>query len=284
MDRFSKYNPKVTFLFFIFIIIFTLTFFHPIYLSVSLICAVLYKFKLEGKKTFSYLFKFIFPLIILICVFNFIFAHYGATVLFTVKDTLFTLESLFYGLCQGIMFAAVIVWLSCYSVVVTSERFLSVFGKFAPNLALIFSMVLSFIPRMKKNANEITEARMQINNEKGKFKKSLSNFSALITMTLEESIEVSDSMKARGFGKGRSVYSKYKFSVNDGVCAVLMTIFAVLLVTFKIMGLADFLFDPVIIMETFSPLLFLIFVLLALLPLIIDFTEDIRWYCLKQKI
>jgi len=284
MDRFSKYNPKVTFLFFILIIIFTLAFFHPLYLSASLVGAVLYKFKLEGKKTFSYLLKFIFPLIILICVFNFVFAHYGVTVLFTIKDTLFTLESLFYGLCQGIMFASVIVWLSCYSVVVTSERFLSVFGKFAPNLALIFSMVLSFIPRMKKNANEINEARMHLNNKKSKFKKSLSNFSALITMTLEESIEVSDSMKARGFGRGRTVYSKYKFSVNDGVCTALMGIIAVSLIVFKFMGLADFLFDPVIIMEAFSPLSLLIFVFLVLLPLIIDFTEDIRWYCLKQKI
>ncbi len=284
MDRFSKYNPKVTFLFFILIIVFTLSFFNPFTLSVSLICAILYKFKLDGKKTFSYLMKFIFPLIILVCVFNFIFVHYGATVLFTVNDTVFTFESLFYGLCQGIMFAGVIVWFSCYNAVVTSERFLSVFGKFAPNLALIFSMVLSFIPRMKKNANEISESRMQINYEKSKFKKSISNFSALITMTLEECIEVSDSMKARGFGKGRTVYSKYKFSAHDGVCTALLVIFAASLIIFKAMGLTDFLFDPVIIMEGFSPLSLLVFMLFALLPLIIDFTEDIRWYCLKRKI
>lgn len=284
MDRFSKYNPKVTFLFFILVFIFTLSFFHPIFVLISFIAALGYKFKLDGRKTFFYLFKFILPIIFLITLFNFIFAHYGVTTLFTVHDIYFTLESMFYGLCQGTMFGAVIIWFSCYSMVVTSECFISIFGRFAPNIALVFSMVLSFIPRFRKNAQEINDARMLLDCEHNRLRKSISNFSALVTLTLEESIETADSMKARGFGKGRTVYSKYKFSLSDGICMAVMIVLSVLLIVFKFNGSTQFLFEPVIKMTSFPLIPMIIFAITMFLPMIIDFEEDIRWHFLKQKV
>ncbi|MGN1202383.1 MAG: energy-coupling factor transporter transmembrane component T [Eubacterium sp.] len=284
MDRFSKFNPKVTFLFFVLIIILTLIFFHPVYLTVSLVAALCYKIKLDGKKGIEYFFKYILPLILFVAVFNMLFTHYGATVLFTAFDMRFTLEGLFYGLCQGMMFSSVIVWFSCYSAVVTSERFLSVFGRIAPNCVLVFSMVLSFIPRLKKNAYEINDSRMLLDKDKSKLKKSLKSFSALLTMTLEESIEVSDSMKARGFGSGRTAYSKYRFSLNDGICLIFITFVFILLCVMKALGKITFIFDPAISMESFSVTSLVMLALISFLPLIIDFTEDIRWFYLKQKI
>lgn len=284
MDRFSKFNPKVTFLFFVLIIVLTLILLHPVYLLVSLTASLFYKIKLEGKRVFLYFFKIIFPLVLFVSVFNMLFTHYGATVLFTAFDMNFTLEGLFYGLCQGMMFSSVILWFSCYSVVVTSERFLAVFGRIAPNSAIVFSMALSFIPRLKKNAEEINDARMLINKGKGRLKRGLDNFSALLTMTLEESIEVSDSMKARGFGRGRTAYSKYRFSLSDGICScIIFSIFTAMCIM-KSFGKINFIFEPEITMESFSAFSFFIFVLLSFLPVIIDLTEDVRWFYLKQKI
>lgn len=284
MDRFSKFNPKVTFLFFVLIIALTLIFFHPVYLFVSFTAALCYKIKLEGRKVISYFFRFILPLVLFVAVFNMLFTHYGMTVLLTAFEMNFTLESLFYGLCQGILFVAVIIWFSCYSLVVTSERFLAVFGKAAPNTALVFSMVLSFIPRLKKNAAEINDAGMVMDNGESKLKRSIKNFSALLTLTLEESIQVSDSMKARGFGRGRTAYSKYRFSLNDGICLCFIIIIFILLCVMKSFGKAAFIFEPVITMESFSVLSLIMFIAVSFLPLIIDFTEDMRWFYLKQRI
>lgn len=284
MDRFSKFNPKVAFLYFILITVLTLIIFHPVYLFISLAGSLFYKIKLEGKRAVKYFFKFILPFILFVAVFNMLFSHYGVTVLFTLFDMDFTVESLFYGLCQGMMFSAVITWFSCYSAVVTSERFLSVFGRIAPNTALVFSMVLSFIPRLRKNAVEINDARMLINNGKKRFKHSLSNLSALIALTLEESIEVSDSMKARGFGKGRCPYSKYLFSFNDGICICIMMIAFIFLCFMKITGRMAFIFDPSVTMNDFSFVSFSVFIIISFLPLIVDFTEDMRWFYLKRKI
>lgn len=284
MDRFSKFNPRVTFLFFALITVLTLILFNPVYLAVSFAAALCYKVKLEGRCAIAYFIKFIAPLILLVSIFNMLFTHYGVTVLFTAFDMNFTLEGLFYGLCQGVMISSLILWFSCYSQVVTSEKFLAVFGKIAPNSALVFSMVLSFIPRLRKNAAEIDDARLLIDYEKSKFKRNIKNFSALVSLTLEQSIEVSDSMKARGFGRGRTSYSKYSFSIGDGVCIAAELIAFIVLCVMKALGKMTFIFEPVIRTEHTSVLSIVLFTLFSFLPLIVDLTEDMRWFYLKQKI
>ncbi len=284
MDRFSKFNPKAALLFFAAVIVLDMLIFDPIFLAVSLVCAYVYKLKIEGRAGALYIVKFILPLLLAVTLFNFVFSHYGATVLFDVNDIPFTVQSMFYGFTQGLMLCSVLMWFSLYSKVITSERFLSVFGRFAPNLALIFSMVLSFIPRFKQNAQQIHDARMLMDNDKSKLKKSISDFSALVTMTLEQSIETADSMKSRGFGKKRTVYSKYRFNYKD-LAVVIFVLFSFFVLTvFKISGYFDFVFDPDIIMSKAHAYLYILFAVLSLLPVIINFTEDIKWHYLKQKI
>ena len=87
---------------------------------------------------------------------------------------------------------------------------MSVFSKLAPNLTLVLTMTFSFIPRLRKNAQEINDARMNIDLGQSKFKKSLDNFSSLVSMTLEESIEISDTMRARNFNSSRKLYLTLK--------------------------------------------------------------------------
>ncbi len=283
MDRFSKYNPKAAFSFFLVEILLTIVIFNPILLAVSFVSAFAYKLKLDGRAAFLYLLKFILPMVLLVMVFNFAFSHYGMTVLFVFRDMNFTAESLFYGFTQGMLLGCVMMWFSCYGRVITAERFIAVFGRIIPNTALVFSMVLSFIPRLRKNAGEISDARQLVNSE-NKLKKSINNFSALITMTLEESIETADSMKARGYNKGRSIYLKYRFSLKDLFLLVFTFIAGTVLLVFKGMGYLDFLFDPVIKMGRLSIWAVIIFAVLSLLPVIIDFLEDMRWFYLKRKI
>ncbi len=284
MDGFTKLNPKTTFLFFVFIIVLTLVLFHPVYLALSLVSSLTYKIKLKGKAALKSFFKFNIPLIVFVAVFNMLFTHYGETLFFTVLDMRFTFESLFYGFCQGMLFSSVMMWFDCYCTVITSERFLAVFGKIAPNLALLFSMVLTFIPRLKRNAAQINDARQLIKNSGNRLKKSADNFSALITMTLEESIEVSDSMRARGFTQDRSVYSKYRFALKDIIIMAVSVLLTVFIIIMKASGKIDFVFEPEIYMKGLSFIAVLAYAAISFFPLLIDLTEDIRWLYLKQKI
>lgn len=284
MDRFSKLNPRVNFLFFLFVIILTLSLFNPVYLLISFLSSFFYDVKLQGKRAVKMFFTYILPLTFFVAVFNMLFTSYGETVLFNAFSKSFTIEGFFYGLCQGAMLSSVIMWISCYCQVLTTDKFLSVFSGAAPNISILLSTVFSFIPRLNKNAREINDARANINTTPSKLKKSIDNFSALVSLTLEESIELADSMRARGFNRDRKVYSKYKFNAKDGVLTALMIIAFIIVLIFKFSGKTDFIFEPVIAMGKMSAGSIIVYALLCFLPLIINFAEDMRWLYLKQKI
>lgn len=284
MDKFSNFNPKVCFLFFVFAVLLILLNFNPIFLVISLLAGVIYNAMLQGKKAFKMFFAFLLPFTILIGLFNMAFTSYGIDVLFSISNKNFTAEGLAYGLCQGVMFSSVIVWLSSYSYVLSSDKFMSVFSKLAPNLTLVLTMTLSFIPRLRKNAQEINDARLNVNAGQSKLKKSLDNFSALVSMTLEESIEVSDTMRARGFNSSRKPYSKYKFNFNDGVVLIIVLGLSVACIVLNSLDKAEFIFDPENKILSFSPIFLILYTLYMFLPVIINISEGIKWHFLKQKI
>ena len=114
MDRFSKLNPKVTLLFFFAEIVLAIAVFNPVFTAVTFVGACIYKVMCSGKDGVIYIFKFALPLIFLAALFNFIFVHYGVTVLFEFSQISFTLESVFYGFSQGLMLAAVLLWFNIY--------------------------------------------------------------------------------------------------------------------------------------------------------------------------
>lgn len=284
MDKFSNFNPKVCFLFFVFAVLLILLNFNPIFLVISLLAGVIYNAMLQGKKAFKTFFVFLLPFTILIGLFNMAFTSYGIDVLFSISNKNFTAEGLAYGLCQGVMFSSVIVWLSSYSYVLSSDKFMSVFSKLAPNLTLVLTMTLSFIPRLRKNAQEINDARLNINTGQSKLKRSLDNFSALVSMTLEESIEVSDTMRARGFNSSRKPYSKYRFNFNDSIVLIIVLGLSVACIIFNSLDKAEFIFDPEIKILSFSPIFLILYTLYMFLPVIINISEGIKWHFLKQKI
>ncbi len=285
MDRFAKFHPVVSFSFFMAVIVLTVIFSNPIYHFISLVGAFLYLLKLKGKEVFNTLFKFIIPLIIFVGVFNMIFCHYGDTVLFSVKEIKFTLECLLYGFSNGLMLSAVILWFSSYNEVITSDKFMALFGKFSPNLALLFCMILRFIPLMEKTSKEIKDSQIGIGNETKGLKNTISRFSSLISISLEKSIETADSMKSRGFGtKKRSHYSRYYFKFKDAfMLAIVLALFIFLIVS-KLLGFYDFSFNPMIKIISYNYISLVISVLLFLIPLMVDIMEDIKWHYLKSKI
>lgn len=284
MDKFSNFNPKVCFLFFIFTVLLILLNFNPIFLFVSLFAGVIYNAMLQGKKAFKTFFTFLLPFTVFIGLFNMVFTSYGIDILFSISNKNFTAEGLAYGLCQGVMFSSVIVWLSSYSYVLSSDKFMSVFSKLAPNLTLVLTMTLSFIPRLRKNAQEINDARLNVNTNQNKFKKSLDNFSSLVSMTLEESIEVSDTMRARNFNSSRKPYSKYRFNLYDGIVLTIILGLSVACIVLNSLDKAEFIFDPEIKMLSFSPIFLILYTLYMFLPVIINISEGIKWHFLKQKI
>ncbi|MBP9988221.1 MAG: energy-coupling factor transporter transmembrane protein EcfT, partial [Ruminococcus sp.] len=93
---------------------------------------------------------FIFPMLLFVLIINGMFAHYGTTILLTLSsEKNITLEAVIYGLVLGVATITIIMWFFCYGEVVTTDKFMCVFGKILPAGALVISMALRFVPMYK---------------------------------------------------------------------------------------------------------------------------------------
>lgn len=278
MTRFSKLHPIFHFLYFIGMFLLTVSVYNPIFSAISLACGIIYELKIRGREGLSTL-KFSLAILVVVSLFNMLFAHYGVDVLFTIRDTEFTLEALFYGFNQGLMVSGMIIWFGLFGRVVDSEKVIYIF-RFAPKLALLFSMVLGFIPRFTKKLKDIEDASLGLNGgkpPKSKLKQGITNLSALVSYSLESSIITADSMSARGYNPKAVRVSRYRIKSID-IALIMLVLASIIYVLYaKIGDKITFVFDPMIYMKSFDILAIALFLVLSLLPIIVDLVEEILW-------
>lgn len=121
MDRFSKMHPVLEFTFFICVFLLSVSLSNPVFVLPALVFGVIYEFILRGREALSCL-KLTLAIIFVVSLFNFVFAHYGVTLLFQIKDTRFTFEALFYGIYQGTMLSATLIWFGIFQEILTAKR------------------------------------------------------------------------------------------------------------------------------------------------------------------
>lgn len=221
-DTFSTYHPLVNFIYFTFIFLYTMFLMHPIALAISLMSAFAYSFYLEGKKAFQ-LNLGLLVIIFFTSLMNPAFNHEGVTILLYLPNgNPLTLESIAHGIAAGTMLAAVICWFSSYNKIITSDKFVYLFGRIIPALSLVLSMALRFVPRFTAQIKEVSNAQKAIGRDvsNGAFieraRHGLTILSIMVTWVLENAIETSDSMQSRGYGlPGRTAFSIYWFDQRD---------------------------------------------------------------------
>ncbi len=291
MKAFKRSHPSVNFVFFAAVIIFSMLLNHPVFIGISLVSALLNAVWLKGKDVLKTFFLFLLPLLIFVTLINALFAHYGVTVLYTFKSgNNLTLEALAYGAVTGALVVTMMLWFISYNEVVTEDKFMHLFGKRMPHLALLILMVLRFVPLYIKQIKEVASARdgMGISQEKGKIRSGLSAVSGVITWALENSIETADSMKSRAYGTGRRTsYSRFVMSPADWILISLMLMMIVGIAFMKISGALQASYNPVIDISAASVKLILgavIYTIFCFAPVIYDLEEDIRWNRLYSKI
>lgn len=160
-DTFSTYHPVLNMLYFCGTIGVTMFVVHPVILAISFICAVAYSVVLKGwKKTVKFNLLFSLPMMIIVALINPMFNHYGVTIIgYLHNGNPFTLESCVYGLVMAVMLVCTLVWFSCYTVVMTSDKFIYLFGRIIPALSLVLSMCLRFVPKFIKESSVISDGQ-----------------------------------------------------------------------------------------------------------------------------
>ena len=194
---------------------------HPAYLAVNLVmAAVVHGFYQGAGNTFRRILK-LFPVLLVITVFNCCVNSRGMHVLFRIGNRPFTWESLMYGLANGVMLLLVLLWFSCFQQMISNEKFLYLFGQRLPGTALLLSMILKLFPdtRYRMQCIRYADREPAASGKEGigkGIKKGLRQVLTLMEWSMEDSIEMADSMKARGYGEGkRTCYQTYRFRLSD---------------------------------------------------------------------
>ena len=226
-DAFSRCHPILNFFYFAVVLGFTMFIQHPVYLAVSFVAATAYSMWLNGVgKVLKINFLLTIPSLLIVALLNPMFNHYGVTPLLYIESSgnWVTLEALVYGIVLGCVLFIMILWFSCYNQIMTSDKFIYLFGRIIPAMSLMLSMALRFVPHFIAQLKVIRNGQkcvgMDVSNGKW-FKKvryALNMVSILVTWALENAIETADSMKSRGYGlKGRTAFSIYRFNRRDKI-------------------------------------------------------------------
>lgn len=289
-DAFSRYHPLVNFLFFTLVLVYSMVLMHPVCLAVSLAGAIWYAVVLNGPKAVRFSLKVTLPVLLLAAVVNPAFNHAGVTLLcYLPSGNPLTLESILYGLAAGAMLCAVLMWFVCYNAVMTSDKFVYLFGRVIPALSLVLSMTLRFVPRFKAQLDTVRQAQFCIGRDVStgsvwqRARKAITIFSIMVTWALENAIETADSMKSRGYGlKGRSSFALYRMEERDRFALLWLGFCGLYLFCGCLAGGLKWWYFPALQGVTAAPMtisFYLVYLALCLTPVILDRREARVWRC-----
>ena len=149
-DVFGSCHPAVNFLYFVLVIAFSMCLTHPVCLLLSVCGAVIYHAVLLGPRSLRKSAVWMVPMAVLAAVINPAFTHQGVTILaYLPSGNPLTLESMLYGLASAALLSATLLWFTCYNAVMTSDKFIYLFGRVIPALSLVLSMTMRFVPRFR---------------------------------------------------------------------------------------------------------------------------------------
>ena len=291
-DTFYGFHPFINLLYFVAVIGFTMFFMHPACLAASLLCAVTYSVYINKRKAIRFNLVFMLPILIVTAALSPLFNHQGATILaYLPNGNPITLESVAYGAAAAVLLIAVMSWFSCFSSVITSDKFVFLFGRVIPALSLALSIALRFIPRFIAQAKVISNAQKCIGRGMSgakipqKARNGVKIVSILVTWALENAIETADSMKGRGYGlPGRTAFSIFRFDRRDAYALVYILACAAVVVMGSLAGAYYFRYYPTIKGQwagNGTIVVFAAYLALGLFPIIVNIKEDIKWSRIK---
>lgn len=286
-DAFGRYHPLVNFFYFFCVLVFSVVFSHPVMELCSLLGGLGYACLLRGRRAAGLALRFLLPLGVAAMVLSPLFNHEGATILCWLPGgNPLTLESILAGAGSAVMLVSAVLWFSCVSDVLTSDKFVWLFGRIIPALSLVLSMALRFVPRFSARLREVSRARRGAGyggkgGVPGRVREGLAVFSIVVTWALENAVETADSMKSRGYGlPGRTAFSNYRWESRDSTALLFLLFCGGYVAVGGILGGAAWRYYPVAGGEMAAPFslsIFAAWLALCLMPLYLAGREAYQW-------
>lgn len=224
-------HPATSFAYIAILMVLSLIFYHPFYLTGLLMVILLAIWAAGGLAAWEGYLKAGLWLIVLIMLINPLVNHNGYTVLWQSPDLpvigqlTVTMEAISYGAAMGLRLLNLVSIFCLFNLIVHPDRFFSLFATLARKSALVVSLATRLLPVMANAMKNIREAQQLrgVDFSKGtlleRAAKNASLFNILLVSSLEDSLQVAEAMHARAFGSGpRSRYRQDIFRPRDGIC------------------------------------------------------------------
>ena len=190
------------------------------------------------------------------------------------------------------MLCAVLLWFVCYNRVLTSDKFVYLFGRVIPALSLVLSMTLRFVPRFKQQMDTVRQAQFCIGRDASsgsvwqRARKAVTIFSIMVTWALENAIETADSMKSRGYGlKGRTAFSIYRLDSRDRSLLLWLAFCGTYLLAAALSRGLFFQYYPMLRGAPLRPItvsFYAVYLLLCLTPALLSLASQRRFHRLEK--
>jgi energy-coupling factor transport system permease protein len=169
--------------------------------------------------------KFTLFVVITTAIFNIFTNHFGETILFTVPGKIpllsgvVTLEAFVYGLTNGLILSGMLTTFSVLNLALPMRSLIHLIPRAFYPIAIITSIAITFAPETRRQLNQVREAQAVRGFRARSIKDWLPLAMPLLIGGLERSIQVAETMTARGFASTDDVHIPfiYRLSILGGL-------------------------------------------------------------------
>ncbi|WP_058950580.1 energy-coupling factor transporter transmembrane component T [Oceanobacillus picturae] len=217
-----SFHPAVMLAYYVVVIIGFMLSQHPVFLAVGVGFLLVFHFLIDKGKQLKTWSTMIFTLAIFILVLTPVFNRRGNHILFYLFGNQVMLEAIIQGIMLALTLVGILLAFISLNQIISQDRFLYLFARISPQWALLSMLAVRFVPLLKKRLKGIEEIQKVrgFSVTKGSIKERGKNgmlfLQALLTGSLEQSIQSADSMSARGYGQQkRTQYQAFTMKNKD---------------------------------------------------------------------
>ncbi|MGX7419945.1 energy-coupling factor transporter transmembrane component T [Carnobacterium gallinarum] len=288
----NSVHPVTSFCYYIGVILLSMLFLHPVFLICELLILVAYNLCQKNGEKMRKMLQGSWFFISAIAIINPLLNHRGSHFLFYLGRNPITLEAVVYGILMALSFSCLLIIFISYNSVITSHKFLYLFSRISPQVALLTMITIRFVPLFIRRLTTITAIQKTrgIQMETGKIKtrahSGMRLVQILLVCSLEEALQTADSMEARGYGvKKRSTYLRYRFDMRDILSLIFGSVILISCIVGKLNGFGELQIYPELgtlgLTLIQNQLLLVLTLLFVSYPLILEGRELVWWHWQK---
>jgi len=173
--------------------------------------------------------KFTLFVVFTTAIFNIFTNHFGETVVFSIPGKIpllsgvVTIEAFVYGLANGLILSAMLTTFSVLNLALPMRSLVHLIPRAFYPIAIITSIAITFAPETRRQLKQVREAQAVRGLRARGLKDWMPLVMPLLVGGLERSIQVAETMTARGFASAQEVRTPYvyRLSVLAGLCMIM---------------------------------------------------------------